>query len=87
MTTFNVNDMTCGHCVGVITKALKAVDPDADLRFDLATHRLDVVSGKAGPAQLSNAITEAGYTPVMAADVSSTQNADTSPKRSGCCCR
>jgi copper chaperone CopZ len=30
MITFEVNDMTCGHCVSTITKALKATDKDAD---------------------------------------------------------
>ena len=29
MITFEVNDMTCGHCVSNITKALKATDKDA----------------------------------------------------------
>lgn len=29
MIAFEVKDMTCGHCVGTITKAVKAVDRDA----------------------------------------------------------
>lgn len=29
MITFEVNDMTCGHCVGAITKAVGFVDPGA----------------------------------------------------------
>ncbi|MEY3674478.1 MAG: hypothetical protein RJB47_1186, partial [Pseudomonadota bacterium] len=29
MLTFEVNDMTCGHCVSSITKAVVAVDHEA----------------------------------------------------------
>ncbi len=87
MITFSVNDMTCGHCVGVITQAVKAVDPDSDLRFDLAGHRVEIVSSKAGVAALSNAIIEAGYTPAIVPDASTASGSSSAPKRSGCCCR
>jgi copper chaperone len=30
MVTFEVNDMTCGHCVSAITKAVAFVDPGAN---------------------------------------------------------
>ena len=33
---FNVPDMTCGHCVATITRAVKAVDPAAEVKADLA---------------------------------------------------
>lgn len=36
MIAFEVNDMTCGHCVSTITKALQAVDKDAKVDIDLA---------------------------------------------------
>jgi hypothetical protein len=39
---FQVNDMTCGHCVSTITTALKATDKDAKVQIDLATHRVQV---------------------------------------------
>lgn len=29
MIQFEVNDMTCGHCVGAVTAAVKKVAPDA----------------------------------------------------------
>ena len=44
MITFEVNDMTCGHCVSTITKALKATDKDAKVQIDLTTHRVQVES-------------------------------------------
>jgi copper chaperone len=65
MTTFEVKDMSCGHCVGAITKAVKAVDQGATLQIDLATHRVSIDSTAADAAALSEAIKEAGYTPVL----------------------
>ena len=66
MLTFQVNDMTCGHCVSTITKALKAADKDAKVNFDLASHRVDVEPATADFAELAEAIKDAGYTPVPA---------------------
>jgi len=66
MIAFEVNDMTCGHCVGAITKALKDADPAAQVQIDLASHRVQVES-TAGAAELEEAIREAGYTPVAVA--------------------
>jgi copper chaperone len=64
MISFQVNDMTCGHCTSTIGKAVKAVDPDARLNFDLATHRVHIEPAEANAARLSEAIAGAGYTPV-----------------------
>lgn len=64
MIAFEVNDMTCGHCVSTITKALKATDKDAKVQIDLATHRVQVESVSADAADLAEAIKDAGYTPV-----------------------
>ena len=85
MITFEVNDMTCGHCVSTITKALKAVDRDAKVAIDLASHRVQVESNAADADELADAIKEAGYTPVSAF-VAATATA--SAKTGGCCgCR
>ena len=63
--TFTVNDMTCNHCAGVITKAVKDVDANAKVEIAVADKR--VVIDSALPAQeFAEAITEAGYTPVAA---------------------
>ncbi|OGA99967.1 MAG: heavy metal transporter [Burkholderiales bacterium RIFCSPHIGHO2_12_FULL_69_20] len=64
MIAFEVNDMTCGHCVSTITKALKAADKDAKVQIDLATQRVQVEPVSADVEQLAEAIKDAGYTPV-----------------------
>lgn len=64
MIAFEVNDMTCGHCVSTITKAVKAADKDARVRIDLARHRVEIEPHDADAQELSDAIKEAGYTPV-----------------------
>jgi copper chaperone len=66
MIAFEVKDMTCGHCVSNITKALKATDKDAKVLIDLATHRVQVEPVSAGAEELAEAIKDAGYTPVPA---------------------
>ncbi|MFM9915365.1 MAG: heavy-metal-associated domain-containing protein [Rhizobacter sp.] len=64
MIAFEVKDMTCGHCVNAITQALTAVDSAAEVRIDLAQHRVEVAATSAEPAILAAAIRDAGYTPV-----------------------
>ncbi|WP_050467118.1 heavy-metal-associated domain-containing protein [Herbaspirillum chlorophenolicum] len=64
-TVFTVNDMTCNHCASVITKAVK--DVDANARVEIAVADKRVVIDSAFPAQdFSEAIADAGYTPVAA---------------------
>jgi copper chaperone len=60
---FIVEDMTCGHCAGTITKAVQAADPRAQVAIDLPTHEVKVESG-IGADQVAAAIRQAGYTPV-----------------------
>ena len=59
-TVFAVNDMTCGHCVGAVKRALEEAFPGADVAVDLATHRAEFVGDADKGAE---AIREAGYTP------------------------
>lgn len=66
MIAFQVNDMSCGHCVQAITQAVKAADADAQVRVDLDSHRVEIEPAKANAGQLADAIREAGYTPVPA---------------------
>jgi copper chaperone len=66
MIVFQVNDMTCGHCAGVITKAVRDTDPAARVEIDLAAHRVTIEPGQADAAALREAIEEAGYTPEAA---------------------
>lgn len=63
MITFEVNDMSCGHCVGSITRALRAADPGAKVEIDLASHRVQIDPDKADAQALELAIQEAGYSP------------------------
>lgn len=65
MITFQVDDMSCNHCVGAITRALKTAEPGAEVRIDLATHRVQVEAQAADAGALGEAIREAGYTPVV----------------------
>jgi copper chaperone len=67
MIAFEVQDMTCGHCVSAVTKAVKGVDPAAQVQIDLATHRVEIEAPAADAAAYSHAITEAGFTPAPAA--------------------
>ena len=64
MITFEVRDMTCGHCVSTITKALGAVDRNAKVQIDMATHRVQIESAAADAQELAEAIENAGYTAV-----------------------
>lgn len=64
MISFEVQDMTCGHCASTITKAVQATDQAAQVRIDLAAHRVDIDAGAADAQALRAAISDAGYTPV-----------------------
>jgi len=60
MLRFQVDGMTCGHCVSTITKALQGVDPAADVTADLGA-KVVTVESKAEPEALAQAIRQAGY--------------------------
>lgn len=62
MPEFKLPDMSCGHCVGAVTQALKAVDPQAEVVIDLPRHTVRV-SSSAPDQALAEALTEAGYPP------------------------
>ena len=84
MTSFEVKDMTCGHCASTITKAVNAVDPGAKVQIDLATHLVSIDATAADAAALSNAIRDAGYTPVPV-ESGVDRAAQAAPARGGCC--
>jgi copper chaperone len=83
MPTFEVNDMTCGHCVATITRAVQAVDPRARVEVDLASRRVHVEPAGTDADRLSAAISAAGYTPRAVED---TPAAAAPAARRGCCC-
>jgi copper chaperone len=57
---FNVEGMTCGHCEKAVTKALLAMDAQAQVVIDRPHHHVQVVSNQSRNA-LAQAITDAGY--------------------------
>ena len=61
MTTFNVPDMTCGHCEKTVREALARTLPGVPVAVDLAGHRVTLDGGDATKAEA--AIRDAGYTP------------------------
>jgi copper chaperone len=65
MYQLQVEDMSCGHCVASVTKAVQAVDGGARVEVDLAGKTVKVDS--ASPLEaIKAAIEDAGY-PVTAA--------------------
>jgi copper chaperone len=58
--TFDVQGMTCGHCVRAVTQAVKGVDAAAEVKVDLAGGKVEVQSGQPREA-LARAIEEEGY--------------------------
>lgn len=62
MYPFHVPDMTCGHCAGTITKAVKTADPKATVEIDLS-RRLVKVHSALATDKVASHIADAGYTP------------------------
>lgn len=60
MQVFNVQGMSCGHCVKAITQALQAKDPAASVRVDLAAKEVGVESALTVD-QVIAVISEEGY--------------------------
>jgi Cu+-exporting ATPase len=59
--------MTCNMCVKHVTKAVQSVEPNADVKVDLSTGRVDVTPSPKDAEALAKAITEAGYPAQVAA--------------------
>lgn len=62
MLTLQIPDMTCNHCVRAVTQAVQAADPAADVKVDLATNTVQVVTTAPRDAVVAQLV-EAGYTP------------------------
>lgn len=58
--SFTVQGMTCGHCEKAVTRAIRQVDPQAEVRIDRAQGRVEVQSEQPREA-LAQAIAEEGY--------------------------
>lgn len=57
---FTVQGMTCGHCEHSVTRAIRGVDPAAEVRIDRASGQVQVQTGAEREA-LVRAIAEEGY--------------------------
>jgi copper chaperone len=53
-------DMTCGHCVKTVTATAQRLDPQAQVRTDLATHRA-VFETSVARDVLAKALADEGY--------------------------
>jgi copper chaperone len=62
MIEFNIPDISCAHCVGVVQKAVKAVDAAATVDVDIASKKVRIESA-AEKSTLANALVAVGYAP------------------------
>ena len=63
MIEMTINDMTCGGCVGSITRVVQNLDPNANIDADVATKHVKIDSVLSREAVVE-AIAGAGYHPV-----------------------
>lgn len=57
---FKVPDMSCGHCAGVITKTVQALDANATVSVDLPAKKVTLQTTQ-DRATVAAALAEAGY--------------------------
>jgi copper chaperone len=62
MYQFNVPDMTCGHCVSTVTKAIEDADPKAKVDISLAERRVQIQTTLSSE-EAARQIAQAAYTP------------------------
>ena len=62
MPEFQLPDMTCGHCAGMVNQTLQMADPDCKVQVDMSK-RLVTVQSAEDRLTLAEALTEAGYPP------------------------
>ena len=62
MYQFNIPNMSCGHCVSRITKAVQSTDAGASVKVDLTSKTVSVVSA-VSDSDLRKALSDAGYPP------------------------
>lgn len=60
MIALQVEGMSCGHCVGTVTRAVQQIDAGAQVEIDLAKGTVRIESS-AEQSALVHAIVEAGY--------------------------
>ncbi len=60
MMKFTLPDMSCGHCVATVTKAIKTLDSTAVVKADLSARTVSVETSAPAGA-VSKAMEDAGY--------------------------
>jgi len=65
MLLLRVNDMTCGHCVKTITKAVTAIDAEASLEAHVDSRLVRIESARPA-AELIRVLEAAGYPAAVA---------------------
>ena len=63
---FHIPDMTCGHCASHISKAISAIDPNAQITVDLSAQTVAIES-TANSDAFAAAVKDAGYSPRLQA--------------------
>lgn len=63
---FEIANMTCGGCARSVTATIKDLDPNAQVNIDVASKLVDVQTS-ASVEQLTAALTEDGFPPVLKA--------------------
>ncbi|UOV05528.1 cation transporter [Pseudoxanthomonas sp. F37] len=76
-----VEGMTCGHCVQTVTRAIQALDPDAQVQVDLGSGVVSI-EGALAVEQAVEAIQGQGY--VVAAVLPQASDAPPTPAASCC---
>jgi Cu+-exporting ATPase len=66
-TTFDVQEMSCGKCVKHVTEAVQKAEPQAQVKIDLASGKVEVSPSPQDPEALAKIITDAGYPARVAA--------------------
>ena len=62
MHEFQLPDMTCGHCAGMVSQTLQMTDPECKIQVDMPKRTVTVQSTE-DRQKLAEALTEAGYPP------------------------
>jgi len=57
---FTVTGMTCGHCEKAVTRAVKQLDPQAEVKIDRPQNKVEIESTQPRET-LAQAIAEEGY--------------------------
>lgn len=65
---FLIPDMSCGHCVATIEKAVKAKDPVATVNPDLSSHTVEIISERS-ETEIAQVLEDAGYPATPAGSV------------------